>query len=50
MGLDDDPLKEKYKGNFISIINEKLTLDNEENMKKAFKVVACICATEKVKE
>ncbi|CAI2174712.1 15419_t:CDS:2 [Funneliformis geosporum] len=50
IGLDDDPLKKKYNGDFISIINEKLTLDNEENMKKAFKVVACICATEKAQD
>jgi len=50
MGLDDDPLKKKYGGSFTDIIDNQMTLENEERMVKAFKVMACICATEKVKK
>jgi len=33
---------------YEDIISKKLTLDNKENMRGDFKLVACICATEKV--
>ncbi|CAG8839692.1 5646_t:CDS:1, partial [Racocetra persica] len=48
----DEVWKKTYGTNFDyeDIVDEKLTLENRENMKMAFKVVACICATEKAEE
>ncbi|CAG8445069.1 18101_t:CDS:2 [Cetraspora pellucida] len=48
----DEVWKKTYGNNFDyeDIVDEKLTLENRESMKMAFKVVACICATEKAEE
>ncbi|CFW92856.1 protein of unknown function (coil-coil domain) [endosymbiont DhMRE of Dentiscutata heterogama] len=48
----DEVWKKTYGTNFDyeDIVDEKLTLENRESMKMAFKVVACICATEKAEE
>jgi hypothetical protein len=52
MDISDDDINEKYGNNFDyeTVIDEKLTLENRRDMKKAFKIVACICATEKFEE
>nr|CAG8459810.1 1250_t:CDS:2 [Entrophospora candida] len=52
MDISDDDINEKYGNNFDyeTVIDEKLTLKNRMDMKKAFKIVACICATEKFEE
>jgi len=62
IGIDDDFIKEKFEGDadwkegyganfdYEDIIDQKMTLDNRTDMKGAFKIVACICATERVKQ
>ncbi|CAI2183139.1 311_t:CDS:10, partial [Funneliformis geosporum] len=62
LGIDNTLIEEKYKDdknwtnaygmgfNLDDIIDKYLTLENEKDAKKAFRVVACICATEKIEQ
>ena len=58
MDISTAPIREKYESNedwkqkygnrfnYENIISEKLTFENRKDMKKAFKVMVCICATD----
>jgi hypothetical protein len=46
MNLDDNSINKIY-GNFRTIIDQQLTIDNEDRMVDAFQAVACILATKR---
>lgn len=48
--VDGEVISQKYGQDYRTILKEKLTLTNRKDMEEAFKVVACICAVEKLEK